>query len=82
MKITIWTLTYTIPQDEEPCRPEVFATEEQANAAFDAAMRNEWNSSCVDEDYPGAEEAHARRAEELGWGRYRIDMHEIETPTA
>jgi hypothetical protein len=66
--------------------PAVFAEEPEARAAYDTAIRAEWDSSMDRSDdgpYPGnPDDAQDRLRQVLGakWGRWELTGHEIELP--
>lgn len=96
MKITVWTLSTCYPDGSTvvPCQPEVFATEHAAVAAFDKALRNEWETvSPGDEEtgapmpYPGdPDEAQSILVDRFvaladldePWGTYLLASHTLE----
>lgn len=90
MKITFWVLSTCIPErGEKPCHPQVFGSLTDAEAAADAALREEWTiHGLFDEEtgdllpYPGNwREAHNAIAKSIGdgsWGEWEITTHEIE----
>lgn len=92
MRVKIWVVATTIPDDEEPCFPAVYGTEAEAEAHADRELRSEWEVNApIDEEtgfareYPGDwREAQAMIVEELesggedGWGRYEITTHDVE----
>jgi hypothetical protein len=91
MKTTIWILSSCHTSERAPCEPQVFTSEADARAAFDAEMQEEWkvyapqDESGTQFDYPGdPDRAHAAM---IDWDdRYRsgwlITSHEIEVTGA
>lgn len=87
----IWILCTTVPNDPEPCWPQVFTSEAAADAAFETAMRGEWEAAGIEDEhgnklpFPGdPEEAHDQIKDhylycgsEL-WGQWEITAHEID----
>ena len=53
MSTKIWVLSTCIPGESRPCFPEVFTTDEAAQAGFDKAMREEWASAGVEQEETG-----------------------------
>lgn len=86
----IWVLSTCNPDDSEPCWPQVFGTEAEAQAAFRDAMRGEWETNGprdddTDELLPmpdDMDEAHDAIAEAAGadWGRWQITSHVVDIP--
>lgn len=82
----VWVLSTCIPDENEPCLPSVFATQEAADTQFAEFMRSEWeHNGAEDEDgkrkpFPDdPNEAHDIMSENNpDWGRYEISCHEIE----
>ncbi len=60
MKAKIWVLCTVLTDENAPAMPAVFADEAEARAAYDKALRAEWDS-CMDltDDgpYPGDPDA-------------------------
>lgn len=90
MKITVWVLSTCIPErGEKPCLPQVFGSLTDAEAAADAALREEWTiHGLFDEEtgdllpYPGNwREAHNAIAESIGdgsWGEWELTSHSLD----
>jgi hypothetical protein len=87
MKIPVWVLSTCSPEEGEPCRPQVFADESAARAAFDASMRDEWKSNAPDDEhgaqveYPGNPEEAVRLIREAAgreWGTWELTRHEVD----
>ena len=88
MKVKVWVLSTCIPEDPQPCWPEVFGSFAEAQAAFKEAMTSEWESNGPRDEETGAlepmpadmDQAHDRLSEYCGdeWGRWEITTHEIE----
>jgi hypothetical protein len=82
----IWVLSTCIPDENEPCMPQVFISEEAAEAGFAEAMRGEWqvygewNDTGVEPFPDDPHVAHDIMAKTPEWGRWEITHHNIETP--
>jgi hypothetical protein len=84
MKAKIWVLCTVLTDENAPAMPAVFANEAEARAAYDKAIRAEWDNR-MDQDeadpYPGnSDEAQDRLRQLHGaeWGRRELTCHEIE----
>lgn len=85
-KIKVWVLSTCVPGENEPCLPNVFASEAEAMAGFDEYMRDEWKANepgddetCQPLPYPGdAVTAHEILSRNPAWGRWEITAHTIE----
>lgn len=88
MKVKIWVLSTCVPDENEPCWPQVYASEEAAQKGFREAMESEWRSNGPEDEETGErlpfpddpDEAHERIAElqDAEWGRWELTSHEIE----
>lgn len=91
MTTPVWVLTAALPEGNtvRPITgPRVFTTYEAAYAAFDMAMRCEWETLSMDEDYPGdPDEAvhaitdHFNRTSDKPdeqWGAWSLDQTTLE----
>lgn len=87
MKIKIWVLSTTIPDDGEPCHPELFCSEEAALAGFKERMDEEWKTQAPEDDAANPlpmpddpYEAHDAIAKWAGpeWGEYKLTVHDVE----
>ena len=85
--MTVWVITTCVPGEPEPCWPSVYSTEEKAEAAFAALMRDEWGANTPEDDdgnpkpFPDdAHEAHEKLIEWCGndWGQWEIYPVEID----
>jgi hypothetical protein len=84
MKAKIWVLCTVLTDENAPAMPAVFADEAAARAAYDTALRAEWDS-CMDrsDDGPYPSDPHEaqdrmRQAHGAEWGRWELTCHEIE----
>lgn len=83
----VWVLSTCVPNESEPCMPQVFTSEEKAEAAFEQTMRDEWASY---EDWNGFQNpvwpGDPRKAQDImskaseSWGRWEITAHNIDPP--
>jgi hypothetical protein len=86
MKAKVWVLCTVLTDENAPAMPAVFANEAQARAAYDKALRAEWDN-CMDRSddgsYPGDPDQaqdRIRQAHGAEWGRWELTCHEIEIP--
>jgi hypothetical protein len=86
MKAKIWVLSTVLTDENAPAMPAVFANEAAARAAYDSAIRAEWQNLMDHAEagpYPGnPDEAQdrIRQAHGAEWGRWELTCHEIEIP--
>jgi hypothetical protein len=84
MKAKIWVLCTVLTDENAPAMPAVFASEMDARAAYDTAIRAEWDSLMEptnDGPYPGDPDDaqdRIRQAHGAEWGRWELTCHEIE----
>jgi len=88
MKAKVWVLCTVLTDENAPAMPAVFADETAARAAYDTALRAEWDS-CMDRNddgpYPGdPDEAQdrIRQAHGAEWSRWELTSHDIEIETS
>jgi hypothetical protein len=88
MKAKIWVLCTVLSDENAPAMPAVFADEAEARAAYDKALRTEWDS-CMDRNddgsYPGDPDDaqdRIRQAHGAEWSRWELTSHEIEIETS
>jgi hypothetical protein len=88
MKAKIWVLCTVLTDENAPAMPAVFANEAEARAAYDNAIRAEWDNR-MDRDeagpYPGnPDEAQEclRQVHGAEWGRWELTYHDIEISAA
>jgi hypothetical protein len=87
MKAKVWVLCTVLTDENAPAMPAVFADEAEARAAYDKALRAEWDS-CMDwsdDPYPGdPDEAQDRMRQAHGaeWGRWELTCHAVEIETS
>ena len=86
MKAKVWVLCTVLTDENAPAMPAVFADEAAARAAYDKALRAEWDS-CMDRSddgpYPGdPDDAQDRMRQAHGaeWSRWELTCHDIEIP--
>lgn len=90
-KVRLWIVSTCIPErGEDPCLPNVFASEAEAEAYADEMLRAEWDSAGIDESedellpYPGdwraAQERLVKFHDDGSWGKWAITSHEIALP--
>jgi hypothetical protein len=79
--VRVFIITTCIPEDDQPCIPDVFLTLEAARTHADKLMRDEWGRDCTDAEYPGADAAHTALSDQRGWGQYRLTEHEADDNT-
>jgi hypothetical protein len=86
MKAKIWVLCTVLRDENAPAMPVVFANEAAARAAYDKALRAEWDS-CMDRNddgpYPGDPDDaqdRIRQAHGAEWSRWELTSHDIEIP--
>jgi hypothetical protein len=88
MKAKIWALCTVLSDENAPAMPAVFADEAEARAAYDKALRAEWDSLMDRHEagpYPSnPEEAQDRLRQVHGaeWGRWELTCHDVEIPAA
>jgi hypothetical protein len=88
MKARVWVLYAVLTDENAPAMPAVFADEVAARAAYDKALRAEWDSRMDpnnDGPYPGdPDEAQDRMRQAHGaeWGRWELTSHDVEIPAA
>jgi hypothetical protein len=86
MKAKVWVLCTVLADENAPAMPAVFANEAQARAAYDKALRAEWDN-CMDRSDdgpypgdPGDAQDRIRQAHGAEWSRWELTSHEIEIP--
>jgi hypothetical protein len=83
MKAKIWVPSTVLTDENAPAMPAVFANEAKARAAYDTAIRAEWDNRMDQNEahpYPGdPDEAQDRLRQLHGaeWGRWELTCHEI-----
>lgn len=90
MQITVFVLSTCVPNEPEPCWPDVFVTEAEANIAFAKALEREWETAGIEDDdgnkmpFPDdasyAQDQLVEHYTEHGtevWGQYEITPHKI-----
>jgi hypothetical protein len=89
MKVTVWVVSTCIPDENEPCMPNVFGTEKEAQAYLASMINDEWEANPVEDDdstlVPMPEdpvETEEALAGYLGpeYGRWEITSHTVEIP--
>jgi hypothetical protein len=86
MKAKIWVLSTVLTDENAPAMPAVFADEAAARAAYDKALRAEWDMDRTDDSpYPGdPDDAQDRMRQAHGaeCSRWELTCHEIEISAA
>ena len=88
MKAKIWALCTVLTDENAPAMPAVFADEAEARAAYDKALRAEWDSlmdRSADGPYPGDPDDaqdQIRQAHGAEWGRWELTSHDIDIETS
>jgi hypothetical protein len=86
MKAKIWVLSTVLTDENAPAMPAVFADEAEARAAYDKALRAEWDNLMDRSDdgpYPGnPDDAQdlIRQANGAEWDRWELTSHDIKIP--
>jgi hypothetical protein len=90
MQVTVYVVSTCIPQDVEPCLPQLFGDEKAAVDAMDAALREEWAIADPHDDagealaYPGdpveACDHLARHFPDGSYGRWEMTSHNVTIP--
>lgn len=90
MKITVWTFTSCIPQENNPVIPNLYASEAEAEADAERIMQSEWETHGTEDDdgnldpYPGgwrkAQDIIAQNDADETWGLWIMNSHMIDVP--